>query len=388
MAAAPRRRKNQASLSHLHLAPLSSGPTSTSQGYPLSPNDKNELPSTNTPRSSYIAGRSAPTTPGILSRASSPKRTRQHRLGDTGASSKSYTHLAFADTVDAGLRRAASAKFNGLTQQGNATTSKQKKRATRSKGAGDGGEWMHRAGTAITSEARESKGQSWLVSRASSTSLLAQAGAEDDDYERKDEGYGGKRSHNTSRAHSARTSRRASRVGSRADLAAMTPVSRITSKSSLDDEDSGYFGGREQRTGAARLAGPDFVNGFDDDDEDEDDDEDVREAKRLDEEVVARLTKERGFGMGGLVDRLVGWTLFPEPDLGERTGAGGDHEIEADVLDRSHKQRSASAALTEREDKERLENTAHRSSDVVHGDEGSGWNDAAWLLSVASKVLF
>jgi hypothetical protein len=44
--------------------------------------------------------------------------------------------------------------------------------------AGGSSEWLQRTGAALTSETREIKGQSWLVSRASSTSLVK--GGEDD----------------------------------------------------------------------------------------------------------------------------------------------------------------------------------------------------------------
>lgn len=124
-------------------------------------------------------------------------------------------------------------------------------------------------------------------------------------------------------------------------------------------------------------------------------DEDIELRQRLEEAEVARLAQDRGFGLGGLVDKLIGWTLFDVRDDEVQDSIEEEHAEDGQDLSRST---SASAR----------EQTAHISPAELPGvktgesggaeqcqeageanlaeDEG-GWKDAAWLLSVASKVL-
>ncbi|KAH8144540.1 uncharacterized protein LAJ45_11437 [Morchella importuna] len=88
---------------------------------------------------SYIQGLSAPTTPGILSRNQSF--TSQRSFHTELPKSKSSSHLTSSHSTS--------------------------------------NQWLQRTGAALTSETRESKGQSWLTSRASSTSLVREG--DDDD---------------------------------------------------------------------------------------------------------------------------------------------------------------------------------------------------------------
>lgn len=242
-------------------------------------------------------------------------------------------------------------------------------------------DWFTRAGLTTTSLLRESKGQSWLTSRHSSTSLH-EGGSSDEDAETLS--YLSASSHLRlhfaddelspetprctsrwgsrfgSRAASARNSRR----GSNADLA-LTPTIVVSR-----DED-GYFGAMAARN--EELVGPDFV--------DVDDGSDEEDA----EEEIARLARERSSGfVGGIVDRLVGWSLFnvdedregtDVEDEGDKNGGSGAGVVNTTSrsLPARNRQVPGPGQVIEETQPERQE-------------EG-GWHDAAWLLSLASKVI-
>lgn len=165
-------------------------------------------------------------------------------------------------------------------------------------------------------------------------------------------------------------------VGSKIEL--MTAAGRRTPSAGLED---GYFG--EQM-----VAEPDFV---------EPDDELVG-----DEEEVARLARERGFGLGGWMDRLIGWTLFRVEEDGEETEDEEDTEREESLteeqlklrnevdarrrkLEREMIIRASAAGSGEKGDKGDTKESTETQS--AASDSEGGWQDAAWLLSVASKVL-
>jgi hypothetical protein len=264
-------------------------------------------------------------------------------------------------------------------------------------------EWWHRAGLAIAGETRDSKGQGWLVRRESSTSLVANEDQDQHDSKRmallSGEHLNGEEfptfsprmsragsrfpSRVGSRVHSARQSRRGSRVGSRIDLG-MSPVS---ARHSLDQDLPSF----DERF----MTGPDFV-------------EDPESSG--DEEEVARLAHSGG----SWIDRLIGWTLFSvdedreassdEEDEGEENGAFLPSNMTREEL-RLRREVEAKRRKLEREaiiaaaklkarDKENVHVDAEGGSrpSTAEGEkaaeEGGGWQDAAWLLSVASKALF
>lgn len=267
-------------------------------------------------------------------------------------------------------------------------------------------EWWHRAGLAIAGETRDSKGQGWLASRESSTSLVQDgehAEARDSKHmpllsgehlnfdtdfptfsphmSRAGSRY---QSRVGSRVPSARQSRRGSRVGSRADLLMTPGTNPVSARHSLD-----------LPSFDSRFMEPDFVN------------ENDEEESSGDEEEVARLARDRGFGMGEWVDLLIGWTLFSVDEDGE---ASDDDEVESrdeafrpENMTRDElklrreveaKRRKlereaivAAAKLKSRDDKENVEEEPSRPS-TAEQEDGGGWQDAAWLLSVASKALF
>lgn len=232
----------------------------------------------------------------------------------------------------------------------------------------------------MTAEARESKGQSWLATRDSSTSLVTHtmSGEPMSEDEHVVSSPHFSRAHSRvqsrvvsrigSRAPSARTSRRGSMVASGSRVGFMTSLDTKT-PGSLAAQD-GYFDNIDDV-----IAEPDFVDIEGDD---------------TDDEEVSRLARQRGFGFGGLVDKLVGFSLFNVDEDAEET------EDDLTELSKEEALKKRQAALKRRREelakaaKSSAEATRRAEHDVEPAnkqDEG-GWQDAAWLLSVASKVLY
>ncbi|KAF2399064.1 hypothetical protein EJ06DRAFT_479360 [Trichodelitschia bisporula] len=295
-------RRSFPNLTHLSLAPLSSRFPIDDEGY--EPDPQPAIPST------YIQGKSAPATPSILSR--SPTRRRRHKK-----------HIAYA--LDSYFPPAESPSHT--------------KHASSSAARKDD-DWIHRAGLVIAYETRSSKGQSWLVTRNSSTSLAdeTEPGFVDPYAQQKKRALG-------------------------------MPVEPL---SAVDDD--GLTTPRLDRNLSRGGSRPDFV------DKEE-------EESSAGEDEVAQLTRQTGFGLGGLVDRLVGWSLFDLEEREDTTDDEADEETDAEVAkrrDERAKQRKEALEQASRNAAVHLENQqAPRPAD----DEG-GWNDAAWLMSVASKVLW
>ena len=416
-----RSRRSYPNLHNLSLAPLSAK-------YPLdasAPPSPDEI-AVQTPRTSYIAQKSAPTTPGILnlsqSRSSSRNRSGRHRSKPIYAYDGYFVNPEnpVRDTGDIPKAKSTSTLHPGVSfaveplsekrhhvRKGTAPLPLRMPLVRHHTSEADD-EWWHRAGLTIAGETRDSKGQGWLVRRESSTSLVQQ----DDEYEvhpshdakhmalLSGEHFSGEeyptfsprlsrtgsryQSRVGSRVPSARQSRRGSRAGSRADLAMTAGSIPPSARHSLDlplIED--------------RFMEPDFVE----DDEESDGDE----------EEVARLARERGFGLGGWMDKLIGWTLFSVDEDGEvsEEEEGQDEaaflpenmtreelKLYREVVVKRRKlDREAiiAASALKARDQENGEEDASRPStaDAQHSQEDvGGWQDAAWLLSVASKALF
>ncbi len=182
-------------------------------------------------------------------------------------------------------------------------------------------EWLLRAGALIACSTAESKGQSWLATRESSTSLVdardgsddedggyahAEADVADDEFSPVSRRNSASRSGPVSRFASARSSRRGSRVG----LGASTPL-------------GARFGEEEERGEGYFVQGPDFVDAVDGEDEEV-------EREEVDERELQRLTREKGFALGGLLDRVIGWSMFR---VGEEEG--GEEGAVSDMPDLS-----------------------------------------------------
>ncbi|KAF2709282.1 hypothetical protein K504DRAFT_335512, partial [Pleomassaria siparia CBS 279.74] len=417
-------RRSYPNLHNLSLAPLSSK-------YPL---DASQPPSPSqdlitTPHTSYIAQKSAPTTPGILSLSQSRSNSRNGRRRSKNPNPAYDGYFANPDAPVRDVGEIPKSKSTTALLPGVKFAEEPRERHHMRKSTAPiplrlplvrhhtseaNDEWLHRAGLAIAGETRESKGQGWLIRRESSTSLAQQT----DEYQEHsphdtrhmallsgehlaDVDFStftprlsrtGSRiqsrvgSRVGSRVVSAHTSRRGSRVGSRIDLMMSAASKQSSARHSLDI-DGGMF--------ASNFAEPDFV-----DDEDESDG---------DEEEVARLARDRGFGLGNWMDRLIGWTLFSVDEDGE--DSDDDDEEEDDDSGKPENMTKEELILRREVDAKRrkLEREAIIAASAVtphstreeDGDgngeplnqqrapneDNGGWQDAAWLFSVATKVL-
>ncbi|KAF3058879.1 hypothetical protein CFAM422_011924 [Trichoderma lentiforme] len=349
------RRKNRSStnVNHLSLAPLTTklpigdDEAIVDAAVPLS-----------RPSTSYLQGKSAPTTPRLLASSATKPRSRSRSQNRTPSASgapitksKSSSHLTHA------------------TKKSATGTSTPRRRHDE----GTDGDWLLRTGALMTFEAREFKGQSWLVSRQSSTSLTGIRSIEDvafeDELAREREMTSLLTSRRGSLADDDMSisvigskihSRSHSIHGSRSQL--MTPVERLI-------DDGSYFPNQES------LAGPDFI----------DLDERLEELERdtvEDAEAAVKRLMRRGTGAkAGWMTSFMGWNLFSVDEHEEET----DDESEYDEsLANSRTQEDRSAWL-----QRHVEGPLDPEDFVPPPttDEGS-WSDAAWLLSVASKVIF
>ncbi|KAK3343726.1 hypothetical protein B0T25DRAFT_555025 [Lasiosphaeria hispida] len=378
------RRKNRSStnLNHLTLAPLTSK-------LPLQDNDDLADPYAAPP--SYLQGKSAPTTPRLLSR--SPGRSPHHsRAGSTSRlpKSKSATHLDPSVTP-------FTSRSHGNNRHSITTTSSTVKRRRDDPFAGTArsdSDWLLRAGALISTETRESKGQAWLVSRVSSTSLAGLRDPDDDAFDRelaherelhlRTSAAGSRRrsrdgnngyfddagDHVSSPPYSRLGSRSHSRVGSRSQM--MTPLDQRP----VD----GYFpatAGAGADGDDTSIAGPDFVN-LDETLETVDELDSTAE----DDAMVRRLVKKGNGGVGTWFGSVLGVQLFPVDEDEEESDDSETTEGDTDEAGFQPHQRRVSSAR-------RLEGLTSAKEDFIpppKTNEG-GWHDAAWLLTVASKVL-
>ncbi|KAI1766570.1 hypothetical protein GGR53DRAFT_464246 [Hypoxylon sp. FL1150] len=352
------RRKNRSStnLQHLSLAPLTSK-------LPLT--DPDELPDFATQsfqhNVSYLQGKSAPTTPRLLqsparTRANSPSSRRrsstQDALNAKIPKSKSTTHLTASHAKRSGLGALSPIpRHNGSSS------------ATRERGDSD---WMLRTGALISSETRESKGQAWLGTRASSTSLTGMRDVEEEAYERELARERELASWRSSRHGSLASAEddvfpQGSHYGSRSQ----SRVGSISRRRTPNERhlQEGYFGQDPAEEEFAQ--GPDFV-GLDEKLEAFEVD-----TSQSDEAAVRKLVNRRSDGMSSWM-----WSLFAVEENDEESDNESDGETEG-----SHIPRSASTV-----DFERGSSVPEERIPPPKPDEG-GWQDAAWLLTVASKVL-
>lgn len=436
-----RSKRSTTNLSNLRLAPLSNPSSAITN-----PSDTGNAAYANY-HSSYIQGKSAPTTPGILSHSSS----RRHLHGGLSRKLSIYDQPSVYYAVevnDQGVPRSGlrldtqglgpKAKSEAALLVAQRPTPRHPHYQTaaghREPGKFDAGrkrhhhrsrtnprhpneedDWLTRAGLATSTLLAESKGQSWLSTRSSSTSLvpadpdtsssdeeeLAYASLAssrhlalaDDESSPLSPRVGRWGSRFGSRAASARTSRRGSRAAlSRTPLADADAVA-LPSSGYFSAGAAGYGGGRGGDGEALltpRMLEPDFV--------DVHEDEEGLDAGEGAEADVRRWAAERGGALGGLVERLVGWTLFSVDEDREES------EVEDDAVEGADGGEIASGAegdelRTEVDGRAGLEKMLERDRDRDSAEERDGgneedeegeggWRDAAWLLSVASKVLF
>ena len=103
---------------------------------------------------------------------------------------------------------------------------------------------------------------------------------------------------------------------------------------------------------------------------------------RDEEGEVARLSDQHSYGLGGIVDRLMHFNLFSVAEKEEMTT---DEEDRGNGTEDERDQRRAAAAKKKRNEGQVVLPPAPPGG----GEQGEGsWQDAAWLLSVASKAIF
>ena len=299
--------------------------------------------------------------------------------------SKSSTHLIAARQPRPGTTTPGGTKLRrGVTREDLSLS------ALSSKDRNDS-DWLLRAGATISSSTRESKGQAWLVSRASSTNL---SGQQDEDEEalqrelareREQASRRGSRRGSTSITFDADdefspiTTRRSlsfgpgsgpgSRFGSR-------PNSRRGSRAqvftpAVGEESEGYFNQKHMNQEGLSTE-PDFVDAENEDEVEIKDSED----ENNDEAVVRKLARANSLGIGGWVEKMLGWSLFAVDEEGEETEIEIQEEIDGES--------TTSSRIARRVDE------VQEIPDSVpppHDENAGGWQDAAWLLSVAAKVI-
>lgn len=248
------------------------------------------------PQTSYIQGASAPSTPSILSRNPSRKRSRL-RIPPLGVP-------ATPRGGDIKLYKAKSASHLLIDRR----TSYFDPRPVR---RNESTEWVHRAGIALTSEARESKGQSWLTSRASSTSLLSNGSDTEEDREE-----------------------RIQRRGSRSYSEFYTSRNRNASDATIQQRSHSRQQGLYVETpedGVHPLA-PEFIDEAFAGDSFDDDERSEYTTEELDDEEL-HWSKRPRTGLGAWVDRMVGWSLFSVDD---EIDSDEEHEHEHPAIKEIH----------------------------------------------------
>jgi len=393
-------RRSFPNLQHLSLAPLSSR-------FPLDEDNIDAEYEGYVRQTSYIQSTTAPSTPSILTRSPSQQRRSKKKKaayyiheGYIPSSSDASAPIAKAKSSSALLASQTTrhSQQPGLSPIASHNTSLSQA-ATQ---AQTQDEWLYRAGLTIAEESRLAKGQSWLASweRASglataptsslaasppaglapsaSRARLAALAADDsalldDDADPATPRWPASLSRPGSRhgAGSRAASRAASRRGSRGSRLDVAAGGVALPREAAD----GYFEGAD-----GAVAGPDFVEA----------EEREGEGGEEDEEVVRRLAGERAGGLGGVLDRLVGWTLFNvdedrEDSEREEPAESAEEAVarrERDVARRRELlERAASSSALSLQAQREVER-----NDAADGEQGA-WHDAAWLLSVASKVI-
>ncbi|WEW55463.1 hypothetical protein PRK78_000894 [Emydomyces testavorans] len=414
-----RSRRSYPNLQHISLAPLTSR-------FPLDDDDgdasrkEGDYP----PSMSYYSTTSVPATPPVLSDSRNVSSTNlAKRERSSGTKPMSDTGL---DSLS--IQRPS---HHHRTQSHNP-----RGRLSRDRAQHEDNEWLLRAGLALATSTREEKGQSWLVKRESSTSLVS------------DLNQGSDRRPYLPHSQTARRYRSAvstpvalSRRGSKSQVA-----SPHSSRASFLTAADGVFSRRSgEQTPSHHQAEfvPDFVdhsirdemrsimsqghnnhhnsprvdNGnknietpsFDYNSrrssvfdrtfshpETESSSSESDEESEFGEVEMQRLTRQQGFGLGPWVDRLVEWTLFRVDE--ESSSAADRHWTdEHDALVGNSTPRKETA-ITFIEDQSDSEGDMDCQSADIAGDslppgssEGpgkqGGWADVTWLLRAARNAF-
>jgi hypothetical protein len=375
-------RRSHPNLHHLSLTQLSTNPIT-------SPEDDNATESHT--HSSYIYNSSVPTTPSVLTpaaerapgSASLSKRARRAFIHDgdflasgptaesepLAARGKAKSSSALLPAGLSGMTATITAT-NVSNPANNGKGGKRHHRRSKTAEAPDP-DWLTRTGLLLSSNSKDAKGQSWLTSRAASTASLTDAAYKAAAEYQAQNPQGQKavdmaRVRNALLAAGVRSGAVTPRAGSHRSSAR---ASRRGSTVALGDD---YFGHVTPPNGSGLE--PDFV-----DEEDEVDEGPLNE--REVEEEIARLAREEG-GIGGLMQKLMGWSLFRVEEDGESDDEDEDETEQAEPERRRRRQERVDALLAQKE-----AGTSVPVPPSAPEEKEGGWGDAAWLLSVASKVL-
>ncbi|KXT10996.1 hypothetical protein AC579_5018 [Pseudocercospora musae] len=429
-----RAKRSTTNLADLRLAPLSKEYEPTKGELPpksplRTPYDAEDDASFARQHSSYLQGKSAPTTPGILSRSNS----RRYLGGGLSRKNSIYDNND-ADEHDAegktGYKYSASANIHAFSQNRGRTeygsgqipkakseasmTAQQRAEMAAQRLAGPGvpvsrkyryssprgrrsgnatprpaesDTWLTHTGSTASMLVREDKGQSWLSSRESATALAPESSEDDDDDDHYEEMAALSSSTNRLRLAqydggspvSQRTSRWGSRYGSRpASRKTSRLASPVGSRTPRRSEQAGYF----DCPITPLTTQPGFIS------PEEKRGQDEHAVEDLD---IEKLSGENSYGLGNLVDRIMHFNLFSVTEHVDTTDdENGYAAVEKSETPEESRERMEAEAKRKKEEKDRL--TA-QAPPAPLGDgsktqgEVSGWQDASWLLSVASKVI-
>lgn len=119
------------------------------------------------------------------------------------------------------------------------------------------------------------------------------------------------------------------------------------------------------------------------------------ETSDFDEVDLQQLTRERGFGLGSWVDRLVGWTLFGAEEWPVDSSEGlmgaariGSTDTTTKIMFEELVAEKDMDMLSLVEEADLDGNISHDETDACEkpGVQG-GWEDAAWLLRVVKRTF-
>ncbi|KAK4891982.1 hypothetical protein LTR27_009509 [Elasticomyces elasticus] len=388
-----RSKRSTTNLAGLRLAPLSTKfaePTADEVARKAS-HDETPRVTFATQHSSYIQGRSAPSTPGILSRNSSRRNlsgglSRRGSLYDDAVEYQYGAvrlHSGDGERAEMGSGQIPKARSEATlsTRQAGSGALRKKQYYGRSKTGtntprgvhyADDEDWLARTRAATHDIVQEAKGQSWLASRNSSTTLTH---LESDD-DAIDDGY------EEMAALSASQRRGGGMLGPTATRV-KSPMwgSRYGSRSG-SRRTSRRGSATGVRTPLAVPAGLDMTSYFAEDAVAEPVESEYFHAEGDDEDALTRLSDQQSYGLGGVVDRLMQFRLFSVAEKEEVTT--DEEDPGSETGDDSDARRAGEAKMRRNERVRVVQPTPAFDEEQGEG----GWQDAAWLLSVASKAIF
>lgn len=338
-------------------------------------------------RTSYLSSCSVPSTPPLLSHSRSASHVRLPRR------SKSPARVPLSDTNLASVDASRPLHHQG-GGSGRKRSASSHPRLAETAGRQDS-EWLLRAGLALATSTREEKGQSWLAKRESSTSLVSEQENQAELPSQVRRSRSGRSTPAVRSRHGSR-SRAGSGRGSRVDLS-MTAIegaptrqyqSRKPSIGSDSHDMIPDFVDDHARAEVAAMYGHHQGSMREEDPSFSDSEPD---SEQIDEVELQRLTRERGFGLGSWIDRLVEWTLF---SVEEEWATPSAQTVQHDAAGETN----GSGEGGDGEDPERKTEDTEDDSSSATGEyeppavvekpgEKGGWEDVGWLFRVVKGSL-